>query len=67
MPFINVEIGQASKEQKAQLIGGITQVASEVLGIKPEHFYVLVKENSADNWGVGGEMLSDRFATNPDL
>ena len=66
MPFIALEVGQATKDQKQQIIAGVTQVASDVLGIAPEHFQVLINENSLDNWGVGGEMLSDRSVKNAD-
>ena len=66
MPFIALEVGQATKEQKQQLISGVTKVASDALGIEPRHFIVLIKENGLDNWGVGGEMLSDRYAKNAD-
>lgn len=59
MPIIKLETGKVNKEQKEKIISGFTKVASETLGIAPEHFYVLVKENNLDNWGVGGKMLSE--------
>ena len=55
MPFIQIEAGKVNNEQKEKLIAGFTKVASETLGIDEAHFYVLVKENDVDNWGVGGE------------
>lgn len=58
MPFIQIEAGKMNTEQKEKLMAGFTKVASETLGIDAAHFYVLVKENDADNWGVGGEMLT---------
>jgi 4-oxalocrotonate tautomerase len=67
MPVIKFETGQVSKEQKEKLIAGFTDVASEATGIKREHFYVLIKENGLENWGVGGEMLSEIFAKNPNF
>lgn len=62
MPFIQLEIAKATKEQKEQLISRITTEASEVLGLAPETFYVLIKENEIDNWGVGGKVLSKYLA-----
>jgi 4-oxalocrotonate tautomerase len=62
MPFIKIEAGKMSKEQKAKLQAGFTKVASETLGIEEEHFTVLIKENDLDNWGVGGKCLSDMLA-----
>ena len=57
-----LEIAKATKEQKEQLISRITTEASEVLGLAPETFYVLIKENEIDNWGVGGKVLSKYLA-----
>ena len=62
MPFIQIDAVKPTQEQKEQLIAGFTKVASETLGIDPAHFYVLVKENSTDNWGVGGQTLTKFFA-----
>ena len=59
MPHIQVEIGMATREQKEKLIQALTKSASEVLGVNESSFYVLIKENSLDNWGVGGKMLSE--------
>lgn len=58
MPFIQIEAGTVTEEQKGKLINGFTQVASEILGYPKENFLVLIKENDLDNWGVGGKMLS---------
>lgn len=58
MPFIQMEAGKYTNEQREQLISGFTKVASEALGIPAEKFIVLLKENPMDNWGVGGKMLS---------
>lgn len=64
MPFIQIEAGKMNMEQKEKLMAGFTKVASETLGIDATHFYVLVKENDADNWGVGGEMLTKLLQRN---
>ena len=59
MPHIQVEIGMATREQKEKLIQALTKSAREVLGVNESSLYVLIKENSLDNWGVGGKMLSE--------
>ena len=59
MPYIQVEMGPATKEQKERLIKELTKSASEILGANESSFYVLIKENSLDNWGVSGKMLSE--------
>ena len=58
MPFIKLEAAKVSKEQKEKLIADLTRVASENLGVPEEFFYVLIKENDLDNWGVGGKTLT---------
>ena len=59
MPFIQVETASATKEQKQALIAELTDAASRSMGIDAEAFYVLIKENSTDNWGLGGRVLTD--------
>lgn len=59
MPFIQVETASATKEQKQVLIAELTDAASRIMGIDAEAFYVLIKENSTDNWGLGGRVLTD--------
>ena len=59
MPFIQVETASATKEQKQELIAELTDAASRIMGIDAEAFYVLIKENSTDNWGLGGRVLTD--------
>lgn len=58
MPFIQIAAARMSAEQKEKLIAGLTKIASETLGVDAAYFYVLIKENDTDNWGVGGEMLT---------
>jgi 4-oxalocrotonate tautomerase len=62
MPFIQLEIAKATIEQKEELISKITTDASEVLGLPAEAFYVLIKENELENWGVGGKILPKHLA-----
>lgn len=59
MPFIQFDGPQMTKEQKAELIARLTQTAREVLGIPEQAFTVIIRENSMDNIGVGGKMLSE--------
>ena len=58
MPFISVEAVHPTHEQKGRLIAEIMRIASEILELPQSSFYVLVKENDSDNWGVGGKQLS---------
>lgn len=58
MPVITFEIAKLKKEQKTQLIEEFTESASRITGLPAEGFYVFLKENEADNVGIGGKMLS---------
>ena len=57
MPIIKLEAAKVTPEQKEKLIADLTRVASEGLGVPEEFFYVLIKENELENWGVGGKSL----------
>ena len=57
MPYIQIEAVHPSPEQKARLVAELTRTASEILGVDKQFFYVLIKENDAENWGIGGETL----------
>jgi 4-oxalocrotonate tautomerase len=62
MPIITLEAGEMSKDQKKTLIEGFTKIASDTLNVSTEAFVVILRENSADNIGSGGKMLSQIFA-----
>ena len=58
MPYIQVEAARLTKEQKERLVAEITRVSSEIMEMRKEAFYVLIKENDSDNWGIGGKTLA---------
>ena len=58
MPIISIDAVHPTKEQKEKLIAGLTKTASEILNVDEKFFYVLIKENDLDNWGVGGKTLT---------
>ncbi|MBQ7221068.1 MAG: tautomerase family protein [Synergistaceae bacterium] len=60
MPVITVEAGQLTKEQKAELARELTASASRIMGVPEQAFIALIKENSPDNIGIGGVLLSER-------
>ena len=64
MPFINVKLAgpEPSVEQKSEIIKKMTQVLVDVLGKKPDNLVVIIEAVSADNYGVGGESVSQRNA-----
>lgn len=64
MPYVNIKITKegATKEQKAQLIEGATQLLVDVLGKNPATTVVVIDEVETDNWGIAGETVTDRRA-----
>jgi len=62
MPLISIDAVHPTKEQKEKLIAELTKTASSILGVDEKFFYVLVKENDLDNWGVGGKTLAQFLA-----
>ncbi len=62
MPFVNIKITKdnATPDQKARLIQGVTQLLADVLGKNPQTTFVLIEEIETDNWGIGGETVTAR-------
>ncbi|QAR33968.1 4-oxalocrotonate tautomerase family protein [Geovibrio thiophilus] len=61
MPFVNIRITRegATKEQKEKLIRGVTDLLADVLGKNPKTTFVIIDEVETDNWGVGGESVTE--------
>ena len=56
MPYINIKITRegATPEQKAELIGGVTDLMVRVLDKSPATTFVVIDEVAMEDWGVGG-------------
>lgn len=59
MPVITFEAATMTYEQKQQLVKEFTESASRITGVPQEAFLVLLKENSFENIGFGGQLISD--------
>lgn len=57
MPYISVESGALSDEQKVELIRRLTETASEVMRVPQEFFTVTIKELPDVNFGIGGRTI----------
>jgi 4-oxalocrotonate tautomerase len=66
MPFVNIQITRdgVTKEQKAELIKGVTELLRTVLNKDPNTTFVIIDEVDTDNWGVGGEQVTERRKRN---
>ncbi|KIL52012.1 tautomerase family protein [Jeotgalibacillus soli] len=64
MPYINIKITKENEpvtaEQKQQLIEGATNLLRDVLGKNPQTTVVVIDEVEMDNWGIGGESVTER-------
>lgn len=63
MPYVNIKITRvpsATVQQKAALIQGVTQLLVDVLGKNPQTTVVVIDEIDTDNWGIGGESVTER-------
>ena len=62
MPYVNIKITNegVTKEQKAKLVAGATELLSTVLGKNPATTVVVIDEVETDNWGIGGELVTER-------
>jgi 4-oxalocrotonate tautomerase len=60
MPYINIEVTKegVTREQKQQLIKGVTELVTRVLNKDPHLTHVVIHEIELDNWGYAGEQTS---------
>lgn len=57
MPYISVECGALSDEQKVLLIKRLTEVSSEIINVPKEFFMTTIKELPDKNFGIGGKTI----------
>lgn len=63
MPFVNIRItqenGEPTKEQKQQLIEGVTELLAKVLNKNKVSTVVIIDEIQTDNYGLGGKSITE--------
>lgn len=61
MPYVNIKITRESvtKEQKASLIAGVTELLVQVLDKNPATTFVVIDEVEMEDWGIGGLPVED--------
>jgi 4-oxalocrotonate tautomerase len=61
MPVVTVEMWEGRAiEQKRQLVKNITSAIADI-GVPPEAVEIIIKDNPKHNWGIGGELASEKF------
>ncbi len=61
MPYVKIEFtreGGVTREQKRELIKGVTDVITGVLNRDPHLTHVVIQEIGLDDWGYAGEQTS---------
>ena len=59
MPYISIESGKMTAEQKKQLIERLTTTASEITHIPEQFFTISIKEIPDENFGIGGKFIDE--------
>ncbi|WP_433656386.1 tautomerase family protein [Nocardia sp. CA-128927] len=61
MPYANIKVTDegVTREQKARLIKGVTDLLQDVLDKDPATTFVVIDEVELTNWGVGGLNVED--------
>lgn len=64
MPYVDVKVTKdgVTKEQKEEIIRGVTNLLRDILGKNPQTTVVVIDEVETDNWGIGGETVTIRRA-----
>ena len=62
MPYVNIKITNenVTTKHKQALIIGVTKLLSDVLGKNPATTVIVIDEVEMDNWGIGGELVTER-------
>lgn len=62
MPYVNIKITdeQVTKQEKLQLIEGVTKLLVDVLGKDPKTTHIVIDEVQLENWGFNGEQTSKK-------
>ncbi|MGC9977287.1 MAG: 4-oxalocrotonate tautomerase family protein [Syntrophales bacterium] len=62
MPYVNVKVTKdgVTREQKEEIIRGMTNLLRDILGKNPQTTVVVIDEVDTDNWGIGGETVTIR-------
>jgi len=62
MPFIVINGPPIENmDKKRELVKGLSEVASKVYDLSIQKMHVLIKENSKENVGIGGQLLPDKI------
>ena len=62
MPIIRVELlAGRTVEQKRELVAVLTRETARIANSSPASIFVVIEDVAKENWGAGGELLSDKY------
>jgi 4-oxalocrotonate tautomerase len=62
MPIVKIELWKGrSKEQKRKLVGKVTSAVVDSVSCPAEAVQVVVAEIEKENWGIAGQLASEKF------
>ncbi len=61
MPYVKIEITRegVTRDQKATLIKGVTDLITDTLNKDPQLTHVVIQEIDLDDWGFAGDQVSE--------
>jgi 4-oxalocrotonate tautomerase family enzyme len=60
MPFVRVTSFPQTKEARAEIAKGITEVVNKVTKIPQENIMVVFEPMPQESWSVGGTLVSEK-------
>jgi 4-oxalocrotonate tautomerase len=62
MPIIRIEmLAGRTVEQKRELVAVLTRETARIAKSSPSSIFVVIEDVAKENWGAGGELLSDKY------
>ena len=61
MPYVHIQVTDegVTREHKKALVEETTTMLQRLLGKSPATTFVVIEEVPTDNWGLGGELVTD--------
>ena len=62
MPIIRIEMLEGrSVDKKRELVVTLTRETARITGCSEDSIYVVIEDVKKENWGVAGQLLSDKY------
>jgi len=62
MPIVTIDLWEGrTVEQKREIVRAVTSAVANAAGCPPDAVWVVIRDVSKDNWGMGGKLASEVF------